>query len=292
MALSRPLRINNLRGAVLVGTATAVFTVVGVMVRLASEVADNAQIVFFRSLIGILPMLPMLLRGRRERFRLLATRMPWLHVFRAGIGLAGMYCFFYALAHMPLSYAMLFTYSAAIFVPVIGWLWMREHLNLRTLLALAIGLSGILIVMRPQQSVLEPVMALIGLGSSLCAAFAFVSVRRLAMSEPPYRVVFYFTLYSVLISVVPLFWSEWHLDSRTLGLLCCVGLLATLGQYLMSLGYSLGTATTLAPVTYLAMVWAGLIGWLLWGEEPGWVSGLGMGLAFLAALLTVRRRME
>ncbi len=199
-----------------------------------------------------------------------------------------MYCFFYAIAHLPLADAMLFTYSAPVFTPLIAWWWLKEPLNKRIALTTGIGLIGLLLVAKPGASLFQG-KALVGLSASVLAAFAFVSIREMSDTEPAYRIVFYFSLFSALISAIPLTWAWQPLNLHELGLLLVVGLLATTSQIVMSKAYGLAPPGIIGPFAYLAIVFAGIIAWLRWGETPDLPFIAGAVLIFSASLLSISR---
>ncbi|GIZ13042.1 DMT family transporter [Pseudomonas sp. NCCP-436] len=283
---SPPRSIRPLQGALLLAVSALLFALTGVGIREISASVNNELVVFFRNLVGVLFFLPLLvLRGTRT---LRTTRLK-SHLWRTIYGLAAMYCFFYAIAHLPLADAMLFTYSAPVFTPLIAHLWLKEPLTSRIQVTSLIGLVGVILVAKPSDALFNGA-ALIGLTCSLLAAFAFVSIREMSDSEPATRIVFYFSLFSTLLSAIPLTWSWQPLDANQLTWLLGVGLLATTSQIFMSHAYGLAPPGLIGPVAYLAIVFAGLFAWLLWNEAPDSLSLLGAALIFAASLLSVRRR--
>jgi drug/metabolite transporter (DMT)-like permease len=104
--------------------------------------------------------------------------------------------------------------------------------------------------------------------------------------------VFYFSLFSALISAIPLSWAWQPLDSHELGLLLVAGLLATSSQIVMTKAYSLAPPGMIGPVAYLAIVFAGIIAWLRWGETPEPLSLIGAALIFSASLIAIPRRIR
>lgn len=180
--------VKPLQGALLLALSALLFAFTGVGIREISVSVNNESVVFFRNLVGVLFFLPLLLvRGIRP---LRTTRLK-SHLWRTTYGLAAMYCFFYAIAHLPLADAMLFTYSAPVFTPLIAHIWLKEPLTRRMLISSLIGLCGVLLVAKPSAALFEG-PALAGLAASLLAAFAFVSIREMSDSEPATRIVFYF----------------------------------------------------------------------------------------------------
>lgn len=278
--------IRPLQGGLLLAVSALLFALTGVGIREISTSVNNESVVFFRNLVGVLFFLPLLmLRGTRP----LRTKRLKSHLWRTTYGLAAMYCFFYAIAHLPLADAMLFTYSAPVFTPLIAHLWLKEPLTRRMQVTSLIGLVGVALVAKPSDALFDGA-ALVGLASSLLAAFAFVSIREMSDSEPATRIVFYFSLFSALFSAVPLAWSWQPLDTSQLAWLLVIGLLATTSQIIMSRAYGLAPPGLIGPVAYLAIVFAGLLAWLLWNEAPGSLSLLGAALIFAASLLSVSRR--
>ena len=273
------------QGAALLALSALLFSLMGVGIREVSTTVGNESVVFFRNLVGVLFFLPLLLSKGIAPLR---TRRLKSHLWRTTYGLAAMYCFFYAIAHLPLADAMIFTYAAPVFTPIIAWWWIREPLSRRMLGMALVGLCGVLLVAKPSSALLDA-QALVGVAASLLAACAFVSIREMSDTEPVYRIVFYFSLFSALISAIPLLWAWQPLSQQQLGLLLGIGLLATVSQIVMSKAYSLAPPGLIGPFAYLAIVFSGIIAWQLWGETPDLASLLGAGLIFSASLLSISR---
>lgn len=142
-----------------------------------------------------------------------------------------MYGFFYAIAQLKLSNAMVFTYSSPIFIPLIAWLFLKEKVSAAMLIAALFGLMGVLCVAKPDAGLFNH-LSIIGLGASFLAAMVFVTVRALTQTEPPERIVFYFCLIGTLISVIPMFWLWRSYQWSELGLLISAGVLANISQIL------------------------------------------------------------
>lgn len=278
---SAPDGTRLLAAAACVLGAEALFATMGGAIRIAAGELDNAMIVFGRNLLGALLLLAWLLgRGGPERLR---TAVPGLHLLRALFGTGAMYCFFYAIAHMPLAEAMLLKLTAPLFIPFVALAWLREPLPPWILPSLATGFAGVWLVLDPGGGDPDPV-ALVALAGGLLAAFAKVTVRRLSRHDPPSLIVFYFALGGLTLSVVPLPWY-WHTPSPTaVAWLVLVGLLATAGQLLLSRGLSLAPAGRLAPFSFFSVVFGALLGWAFW-DETLTAATLGGSLLILLSVL-------
>lgn len=121
-------------------------------------------------------------------------------------------------------------------------------------------------------------MSVIGLGASLLAAMAFVTVRALTSTESPEKIVFYFCFIGTLISMIPMFWLWRPYTWTELGFLIGAALLANISQIFMSNAYKLAPAGQIGPVNYIAIIFAGIWGFIFWQEIPDHYSLMGFGL--------------
>ena len=274
-----------LRGAGHLALAACCYAVTGVLVRMASGQLDNHTLVFWRNVTGVLFLLPWLFRNGVGALK--TDMMRW-HVARMAVGLTAMYLYFYSLAHFALADAMLFVYSAPVIVPLLAHWFLNEPITTKIYAVVLLGLAGVILVLKPGGEHFYW-MAPVGLSCTLFTAFAFVFVRKLSVSEPPMRVVFYFTLFSAIVSLVPfLFHPQWP-DARGWLLLACIGGVNTLAQWFLSLAYGSAPAARIAPVSYLTVLLAALLGWLLWDEVPDHYAIGGAVLIFASALLVMRQ---
>ncbi|QER38565.1 EamA family transporter [Acinetobacter suaedae] len=257
------------------------FSLMGICIRYASHSVDNYTIVFFRNWVGLILFLPFIFR---QGIDFVKTDKIWMHTWRSVIGLAAMYGFFYAIAHLELSNAMVFTYSSPIFIPFIAWLFLKERISMLMLCAAALGFIGVFFVAKPDQGLLN-LMSVVGIVSSLCAAMAFVTVRALTQTEPPERIVFYFCLIGAFLSGIPMLWVWRPYKLEELFFLIAAGLLANVSQLFMSHAYRLAPAGQIAPINYVAIIFAGIWGFLLWNELPDVHSLIGFGFILLAIFL-------
>ena len=257
------------------------FSIMGICIRYASQTVDNYTIVFFRNFVGLMLFLPFIMK---QGTSFVKTEKLWMHTWRSLVGLAAMYGFFYAIAHLKLSNAMVFTYSSPIFIPLIAWLFLKERITKAMLMAAALGFLGVFCVAKPDQGLWNWVSA-IGIASSLLASMAFVTVRALTKTEPPERIVFYFCLIGSLLSAIPMFWVWRPYALKELFFLIAAGILANVSQIFMSHAYRLAPAGQIAPVNYMAIIFAGVWGFFLWQETPDFYSLFGFGLILLAIIL-------
>ena len=235
----------------------------GALIRTASATLPNEMVVFLRNLFALIFVVPIFIM--RSGLPELRTDKPLFHFLRASAGLTAMYCYFYALAHMKLAEAVLLSYTTPLFIPIIALLWLGEPVPRKIRAAVLIGFIGVVFILKPGLGIFQPV-SIIALLAGMAASVAMVTIRRMSDSEPPGRIVFYYTLLSTAISAVPLFWAWETPRGATVVILVLVGLVAIAGQFLMTKGYSLAPAAQVGPFIYATVVFATIFGWIFWDE--------------------------
>jgi drug/metabolite transporter (DMT)-like permease len=269
-------------GALSVLSASFTFALLGALIKVVSSSLTNEMVVFFRNFCALIFILPWLWYSRPQGG--VRTTFFQLHLLRSMAGLGAMYCFFYAIAQLQLSEAFLLAATAPLFIPVIAYVWIREPVRRKVRGAIVLGFLGIVLILKPGLGMFQPV-ALIGLGAGILAALAMVSIRRMSTSEPAIRIVFYFTMLGTLISAVPLIWS-WQIPKLEIWwLLLLIGLLAAVGQFLLTKGYSLAPAAQVGPFTYGNVVFATFLGWVFWGETLDVLTWVGAFLICVAGII-------
>ncbi len=260
------------------------FSSMGAVIKTLATELPTAILVFARNFFGLVALLPILWHLRTQRLR---TRVLHFHLFRAIAGVGAMYCFFYAIAHLALAEAVLLKLTAPLFLPIFAMLWLRESLNSVLFAAMLLGFVGVAFVLNPTGTGALSVAAIVGVIGGALAGFAKVAVRRLSMTEPSPRIVFYFAAFASAASALPAMW-QWQMPTLAEWLLLSLlGILATLGQLLLTHGYRHAPAARVGPFTYMSVIFAGIYGYLLWGEMPSWLDALGGVLIIAAGLLSL-----
>lgn len=275
---------NVLQGALLILLSELMFASMGATVKAAAGMGlSNEMLVFMRNLLGLFVIAPLFLHyGLRE----LKTEVYPLHLLRAVLGLAAMYCFFFVLARLTLADGMLLKMTAPIFLPLIALLWLREPVGRLAVIAIPVGFIGVGLVLSPDGELNW--VALLGLLGGLLAAMAKVTVRRLGRSESSSRIVFYFSLNATLISALPMLWAWQSPSLSEWGLLALMGLVGTIGQLLLSRGYAVAPAAQVSPFTYFSVVFGAAYGYLFWGETLDWLFVAGALLIAVAGVMALR----
>jgi drug/metabolite transporter (DMT)-like permease len=190
-------------------------------------------------------------------------------------GLLSQFLLFVALRDIPLVDGVLLANAAPLFIPVVVWVWLKQHISTRLWGSLITGFVGIVLILQPGGAVLNAA-ALLALIAGICSAVALVSVGRLDLTEPSSRILFYYFFISTLLTApfVTLHWST--PPAQAWLYLAGVGLTMAIAQLLLILAYQQASTAHLAPFNYSVVVFSGLIGWLVWHQVPNLLAVAGM----------------
>ena len=260
--------------------STALFALMGVCVKIASQQYSTGEIVFYRGLIGALVISAFTMwRGGSLR-----TGVPAMHAWRSLTGVTALSMWFYAIGNLPLATAMTLNYMSSIWMGLFllggALMFSAGRVDGRLILALLLGFGGVALILRPTIEQDQLWHGLIGLLSGVISAMAYLQVTALGrVGEPEYRVVFYFSLGGMIVGAGFATTLGWHgHDARGIGLLIAVGLLATAAQLLMTRAYATGRPLVNASLAYLGIAWAFIFGVLLFDERVTWHALVGMTL--------------
>jgi len=275
------------KGALLLVLGEGLLAVMAAMIKHLSDTLPVEMIVFGRNLIGLAVLLPVLVAS--GGIRDLRTSHLRLHFIRGFTGVTAMFCFFFTIAHIPLAEAVLVKMTVPFFLPLVAWLWLKDRISGYTWAAIVLGFVGVGVILRADEGVVDPVM-LVALAGAAIMSIAKVSIRRMAASEPPHRVVFYFSLFATLLSALLLLRVQQMPTGTEMLWLLAIGSVAIAGQFAMTTAYQLARPGQVGVYNYSAVVWAALLGWLFWGETLVLSTVLGTLLIIGAGIWNLKSR--
>jgi len=268
--------------------ASFVFAMMGVCVKLASELYSTSEIVMYRGLMGS----ALLLLLSRLRGDSLKTPLPRAHLSRGVIGVTALWLWFYSIGRLPLAMSMTLNSMAPIWIAAIllSLAWWRGARRLEWGCAAAVltSFAGVTLLLQPSMQASQWFAALVALISSVISALAYLQVRKLGqLGEPEYRVVFYFSvtgaiagaLGNLVASALAPQQAAWHGHTPHGALLLAgVGLSATVAQMAMTRAYRLGNPLVTANLQYTGIVFSSIWGILLWRDVLGWMGWAGIAI--------------
>ena len=284
-----------LRGIAFKLGSVALFTAMASLIKATAPQVPPGEAVFFRSFFAI-PVILVWLLWRGDFPAALATRDPLGHVWRGFAGVLSMTLGFWGLGLLPFPEVTALNYAAPILVVIFGAMFLGERIRAFRLMAVALGLAGVLIVLAPRLTVGggattpgETLGAVVTLGGAVFAALAQVFVRRLTLTEETAAIVWWFSVIASLFALLTLPFG-WVLPGpRDAAFLVAAGLLGGLGQIFLTSAYRHAEAGLVAPFDYASMLLAVAIGWFAFAELPTRQTLLGAALVIAAGILIIWR---
>ncbi len=273
----------NGQGALLVSAGSLMLVFMAVLVKLMGQRLPSFEILFFRSFIGFLLVIPIFMADPLEPFR---TKRPAMHLARGAAGALGNACFFWTITHMLLADAMALQFSRPLFMIPLALLFLGEIAGAKRTMVAVIGFMGILMYSRPFSAGFDP-GALIGALGAFAGGLVVICIKRLSSSEPTRVIMFYYAFWNAVFAAIPTIWLWVTPTLPEFAVLCAIGFLGIGGQGLITHGFTIGDTTALSPLDYFRIIYSAIIAYLVFGEVPGPWSFAGMALIVSASLYLV-----
>ena len=262
------------------------FAIMDAVIKWLTSDFSISQIVTLRSWFG-LPFLVLLVlvEGGISELR---TKRPTAHLFRYILVLILSFTFFWVLSQMKLADAIAISFTAPILIAALSVPLLGEHVGWHRWTAVLIGFVGVLVILRPGSGVFKWA-AVAAVGSTVVYALLLISTRALKSTETASALMFYpqFGMAITGIFLVPFFWVPPTLFD--LGLFALAGALGSLGIVCLTNAFRLAPAATVSPFEYTALIWATLLGYLLWSELPDRFTLLGAAIVISSGLYILYR---
>jgi drug/metabolite transporter (DMT)-like permease len=284
---SRPTQ-NRLLGIGLRVSAATAFGLMAATIKLAYAGGVSAiEVAFYRSAFA----LPTIRLWMAATGSLMAWRSerPLAHVWRASIGLTAMVLNFTALHYLPLAEATTIGFAAPLFAVILSALVLKEKVGRHRWSAVAIGFAGVLLVMRPDGGQLPIAGLLIALGGAFMTSVVIITLRQIGRTESTATIVLWFTTLSTLGLATTLPWTAQGHGGTIWLLLLAIGALGGAGQILMTASLRFAPVSTVVPFDYAQLLWAVLLGWLLFATRPAPTTWIGAAIIVGSGLYTLHR---
>lgn len=242
------------------------FTVMNMFAKLLSANHSVIEIAFYRNLIASMPFLIMVFAfGRREI--LVLRSKPALVGIRAILGTISLVTTFAAFSLMPMADTTALLFTSSLFIPVLGVIFLKESVGPYRWAAVAMGFIGVVIMAHPSGEVYT-LGILVAISAALMHAALQIILRYLGRYESPETISFYFFIIGTFLTALPLPFIAVRPTMAEVPLLLGVGLSGAAAQWLLSIAFRNARAAIVTVFNYSGIVWATLIGWMIWNEWP------------------------
>jgi len=218
----------------------------------------------------------------------LKTTRPGLHLIRALIGFFAPLFFFTALITMPLADATVIVFGSTFIMTALSVPLFKEHVGPHRWSAVVLGFVGVYIATNPSGDFFKG-GAIYAILASLAYALMMLITRGMGTGEGVFKQVFYFTVWATLVTTV-LSWSAFiEISVEDLGWVFLIGAFSVFGHLCLARAYSMASVGVVAPFEYSLLVWATLIGFVVWGHIPGLQVIIGATIIVASGLYLLHR---
>jgi drug/metabolite transporter (DMT)-like permease len=280
----------NIRGAMWMLLSAVAFTLMTTLIKYLGEDYPASLQTFYRSAATFVVLIPVILRDPRAAF---ATTRPGILLFRSAVGTASSIFAFYAYQKMPLADANALSFTRALWMVPLAVFVLGEKVGPRRIAATVVGFCGVLVMLQPgggSASLSLPAMA--ALASSLMFAMTITGMKVMTRDHSTTTLLVWAGALGVVMSLPPaLFVWRWP-SFVDLCLLSLMGVLGTLTQWAYIKGMGIGDAAAMAPVDYSRLIFALVLGYVLFGDVPNAITMLGAAIVIGSTLYITLRELK
>ena len=261
------------------------FSVMDLLVKWSSDY-PTGEVLFFRGFFGLLPTYFLIPKNKLKTFY--TTERSKEHLFRCLMGLMALIAIVVALRELPLAVVVSLSYAAPLFITVLSIFLLSEKVGVFRWLAVIIGFIGVIIIAEPGFKGMNylyflPLIFCIGM------AFVTITIRKLSTTEPIWLISIFFTI-TISIAGLATISMGWKMPNfQDFILLSLIGVTGGSANLFLTQSYKLSEVSLVAPLKYLALVFAIFFGYFIWNEIPTIKTLIGASLVVLASLIIFRR---
>jgi drug/metabolite transporter (DMT)-like permease len=261
------------------------FSVMDILVKWSQDY-PTGEVLFFRGFFGLIPTYFLIPRDKLLSFY--KTERKLEHFLRCFAGMIALVAIVIALRELPLAVVVSLSYAAPLFITVLSIFLLSEKVGIFRWLAVLIGFIGVIIIAEPGFKGMNylyflPLIFCIGM------AFVTITIRKLSTTEPIWLISIFFTITISIagLTTIPMGWIM--PDFHDFILLTLIGITGGSANLFLTQSYKLSEVSLVAPLKYLALIFAIIFGYLIWNEVPTVKTLIGSFLVILASLIIFRR---
>jgi drug/metabolite transporter (DMT)-like permease len=261
------------------------FSIMDLLVKWSSDY-PTGEVLFFRGFFGLLPTYFLIPKNKLRTFY--TTKRSKEHLFRCLMGLMALIAIVVALRELPLAVVVSLSYAAPLFITVLSIFLLSEKIGIFRWLAVLIGFIGVIIIAEPGFKGMNylyflPLIFCIGM------ALVTIAIRKLSTTEPIWLISIFFTITISIagLATIPMGWKMPNFQDFIL--LALIGVTGGSANLFLTQSYKLSEVSLVAPLKYLALVFAIFFGYFIWNEIPTIKTLIGASLVVLASLIIFRR---
>lgn len=261
------------------------FSLMAVAARELTRVMGSFEILFLRSAVSlaiVLAIIPFF------GWHVLRTRRFGLHLFRNVVHFGGQYAWVYAIALLPLATVFAIEFTMPVWTAVLAMLLLGERMNRGRAVMLALGVAGILIILRPGYVPVSPA-ALAMLAGAFAYASIMIATKRLAQTDSALAILFYMALIQAPLGLLPALQSWVTPRWADLPWIVAIGTSGLVAHYCLTRAFRAADAMVVVPIDFLRLPLIAVVGALFYGEPIELATLIGAVVIFAGTYYSIRR---
>ena len=276
---------NPLRGALWMGGAVLSFTAMAIAVRELQRHLGSFEIVFLRSLVMLAIVLAMLPRAGLPS---VLTKRYSLHLWRNVIHFLGQVLWVYSIGALTLATVFAIEFTMPVWAALLAWIFLKERLSFPRLAMLALGLAGVLVILRPGGGSFHPAALAMVLGS-LCYASSFIFTKRLISTDSALAVLFWMAVIQTPISLAAAL-PQWVAPvAADVPWVLAIGVGSFTAHYCMTRAMKLVDAMVAVPIDFIRLPLIAGVGAVFYGEALDPMVLAGAAIIFAGTYYSLSR---
>ena len=257
-----------------------------VLIKFAGRSLHVTEILFFRQLTMLLLAAPVILRYFPAS---LISAFPGLQVFRISVAFLAMLLGFSSIIHLPLAEATTLNFAKTFFVGILAIIFLGEVVGIRRWAAICMGFVGVVIIAWPQEGAALNIYTVMAIASAAAVAVVMTLMRTIAQVDKPVTILSYQAIGVGILMIPPTIWF-WKTPTLTdLMLVGAIGVVSSIGQLCNIQAFKAGEASAIAPLDYVRLIYALILGFVVFDEWPEPRVFAGAAIIVGAAVYTLHR---
>lgn len=275
----------NIRGSIIILIASLVSVIMSSLIKHVGQTIPVIEILFFRQILVLMIISPVIFRNRATVFK---SNIYGMHFLRASLSIFAMYLGFSAVVNMPLAEVTAISFARILFTTILAIIFLNEVIGIRRWSSIIIGFVGVLVVIRPDPDNIN-IFALMAIISALFVSAVQIILRKISQIDKPSTILVFHSVTITLVMAIPAYiqWVVPSLDEMIF--IVMIGALMSVMQWMFIQALKVGEAAAIAPMEYVRLLYAGLIGIVFFSETPTIWTLSGAAIIVASTLYTMHR---
>lgn len=275
----------NIRGSIIILIASLVSVLMSSLIKHVGQTIPVIEILFFRQIMVLIIISPVILKNRATVFK---SSIYGMHFLRATLSIVAMYLGFSAVVNMPLAEVTAISFARILFTTILAIVFLREVVGIRRWTSVMFGFVGVLVIIRPDPDNIN-IYALMAVASAMFVSAVQILLRKISQIDNASTILVFHSVTITLVMAVPTYF-QWVMPSLDeMIFIVMIGSLMSLMQWMFIKALKVGEAAAIAPMEYVRLIYAGIIGVVFFAEIPTIWTFSGAAIIVASTLYTMRR---